>query len=955
MNYKLTEEYFETAIFQSAVQEYFDTVIKGLLNFKEIITAKGWFIDEKGKLIKADLYDMPYHIHILNGLIPALFVYEQFCIKKELIKDADIEKYLKTFILGFTFHDANKLTGVNWNNALRKIDSIIEKFNVLDFFPEFQTFKSDVYFLALSTEDGTEVLKNQYKVSLNFHHLTEILEPLCNFADGLASIKELDGVESFYKEAEKKLSKINQIVDLKLSYIKIHENPYTLLSQDLLNTAGKVLKQNGRSILYTMRDGILFFGDDLKVNEKEMVFREFESADEDIDILKLTKIDAQKCNFGFLGSVKLTKQLLDKIIENLSDKFLLLSPNGSEKIEYFDDFINFNEKLIESAELPINIILKDDKLYLNFSENAIDDYPVFVKIFCLQKIMWLNGKLNKVWENDFQDCIDSEDEIPFKIEQEFRISENNFKSISKISDLKLYFSSITKTSNTNLKTYIAIIKTIIAINSFEDEQEQDGFIDDLYSQIIKTFANDKENESSVLSELCQKYFTFKGNIDFSFILDFTPNIPNKKEMCAFTGGNGMIGYKEVNSYAMKATGFNNRTWAALKNSNNPVNYISKLFDEENKKRKGVFNIGKIGTTDSVLSIYYDFFETALDIDKDIYRTISVSRNLNLIDNLNVELYKNAKFDYTSNVQFYKNQGKSLMLNIFYFVRKQILIIKKLNIRVYITGIMSPYHSHKEVFVYENAPRFVKDLGWNKVRLCNIEMVLDEISLLMELGKSRKSINSGLVLNYAESPNSIFRAFYEFSMRKNDQEVNNAKNKLKEFINKYPLKFKNMTTIEKLVDIALQIQSSAKSGSEETWLIRTALDFIRKDVKEKLGKEDTIQQIAGNIYKTQRLEYANIKVIENFAKAVYEDLYENQWKRKLPTINRQKDWIYQFGFVYKMRVDELISEKSDEKVIKKLKDKKQEISRENILKALSEKQKYFADIIVERILNRVNNQ
>ena len=160
MEYKLTEEYFETLIFQNTVQKYFDTVLKGILNYADIITAKGWFTNEKGELIKDDKYDMPYHIHILNGLIPALFVYEQFCIKRELIKNDDIEKYLKTFILGFTFHDADKLTGTGWDNALEELDKITDELLVSDFFNEFETYKNDVFFIALSTEDRTEVLKN---------------------------------------------------------------------------------------------------------------------------------------------------------------------------------------------------------------------------------------------------------------------------------------------------------------------------------------------------------------------------------------------------------------------------------------------------------------------------------------------------------------------------------------------------------------------------------------------------------------------------------------------------------------------------------------------------------------------------------------------------------------------------------------------------------------------------
>ena len=943
MEYKLTEEYFETPIFQNTVQGYFDTVLKGILNYKEIITAKGWFTDEKGKLIKAGLHDMPYHIHILNGLIPALFVYEQFCIERKLIENEDIEKYLKTFILGFTFHDADKLTASSWDKALDEIDSLAETFSLIDFFSEFETYKNDVYFLSLSTEDRTDVLKNRYKISLEFHHLTEILAPLCNFADGIASIQELNGVEAFYKEAKKSLAKINQIVDLKLSYIKMHENPYTLLSQNLLNTAGRVLKQNGRSILYTMRDGFLFFGDDLKTDEKELIFKEFESGNDDLNVLGLTKIDAQKCNFGFLGSIEFNKQLIDEIIENLSDKFLLLSPNGSEKINFFDDFVKFNEKFIEATELPINININNNKLYLNFSENAIEDNPNFIKIFVLQKIIWLNGKVNKSWDNDFKTSIDSEDGFSFEIQDKFQVSEDGFISISKISDLKSYFSSITKSTNANLKTYIAIIKTINAINSFEDEDEQEGYINDLYSQIIKAFAGNSDNESNVLSELYQKYFTFKGNKDFSVIIKNFPNVPIKKTMCAYTGKTGTEKYVESVAFGMNARGFSNRTVASLQNT---TSYVSKLMAEENKIRKSSFTRPKSNHV-----VYYDFFETTLDINPDIIQNSINSRNHEFTKDGIIKFDNAAKFQPTlRNLEFVEIGND--MLSAIWLIRNSLIIIRNLNIRMYITGIMSPYRSHKEAFVYENAPRFAKDLGWNKVRLNQINEVLDEISLLMELGKSRKSINSGLVLNYAENPNSIFQAFYRFAVQKEQKDVTNAEYKLIDFINKYPLKFKNMTTIEKLVDIALKIDSSAKSGSEETWLIRTALDFLRKDVKEKLGKEDTIQQIAGNIYKTQRLEYTDVTIIESFARAVYEELYENQWKKKLPTINRQKDWIYQFGFVFKQKSIIRMRQLKAEKIKREITKLNLEINEENIIANLKkDKLEKYADEYIKLILNK----
>lgn len=48
----------------------------------------------------------------------------------------------------------------------------------------------------------------------------------------------------------------------------------------------------------------------------------------------------------------------------------------------------------------------------------------------------------------------------------------------------------------------------------------------------------------------------------------------------------------------------------------------------------------------------------------------------------------------------------------------------------------------------------------------------------------------------------------------------------------------------------------------------------------------------------RLEYVNTDAIKEFATAVYDELFKKEWKGKLPNLNREKDWIYQFAFLYR---------------------------------------------------------
>ncbi len=945
MKYNLTEEYFKTDLFQRVTQEYFDTVLNGILNYKEIIPAKGLFI-VNGE-VKRDYYDMPYHIHILNGLILALLIYEKYLIKLNLIEYADAEKYVKTFILGYTFHDANKLTGKEkWEEALIELDKMIEQLNVNKFFAEFYTYRNDVYFLALATENRSSILANQFKVALEYKHLNEILAEFCHFADGVATIQELDGVEVLYKEILKMTTKLSNIIDINISYIKLFENPYTLLSQNLMNTAKNILVENGREIFYIMRDGFIFFGDDLKENEKLAIFRNFKN--DDLDIQKLVKIDAQQFDLSSVISIGIDKILLDDIIDKKQNSFLLLSPNGPDKIQFFDDFVKFSELLIQQAGLPIITKIQNSKLYLYFADNASEENPDFVKIFSFIKMQWLNGKSNKAWEKDFKEWTDKNEVLPIVFESEFQVNENEMVAIRKFSDVKKYFEAITKSTSAILKTYIAIFKTLNILNSFDEVEQKEEYIENQYKEIETGFAKGEtvEGANSLLSEFYKKYFTFKGNKDFSFLNEYLPVIPEKKNMCAFTAQNGTEQYKDSNAFGMNARGFSNRTVASLKNE---YSHVSRLFAEENKLRKSAFDRAKSNNV-----VYYDFFETTLDIDKNIINAVINSKNYKITEKSEIQFTKSIKFQYNlNNLEFIEMSDN--MKDVFYFVWKHLLFVKNLGIRSYITGIMSPYRSHKEVFVYENAPKFIKDLGWDRVRLIDIDMVMDERDLLYSIGARNKSMDTGLVLNYAETPNSIFKAFYQYAAHNDDTQTNMIAAKITKFINKYPFKIKGMTVIEKLVDIALQIDSSAKSGSEETWLIRSALDFLRKNVKEKLSKEDTIQQIAGNIYKTLRQGYTDTSVIESFAKLVYVELYENEWHEKLPTLNRQKDWIYQFGFVFKQKTNEIIQEKSDEKIIKALIDKKLEINHQNIQSELSEKQKHYSEIISKRILNKVNNK
>jgi CRISPR-associated protein Csc3 len=935
MKYNLIENYFSTELFQETVQSYFDTVLGELFSKHSIVESKGLFI-RNGKELKND-YDMPYHIHILNGLIPSLLIYEKYLIEKTWIDNEKADVYLKVFMLGFTFHDANKLLKIdNLQTAIQELDITITQYSTLKiFFSEFEQYKNDIYFLCLSDEDRTSVLANRYKITLSETHLKETLALLCKFADSIASIQKFETIEQFYNVVSKTFRTISGFNNLSISYVEVSQNPYILLSQNILQSARMVLAESGKKVFQSLRNGFIFFGEDITEAEVKRIEIKSSQVSSDIDPVGLTKIDAQKCNFGFVGSVGFTKQVLEEIINKYIDKFFALSPNGRDKIANFDDFVELNKKLIEIYGLPILVRIQDNKLYLNVDRESEEDWHKgFFKLFALHKIQWLNIKQNPKWDKDFKGW--GKKEIGLISQVNINDGKENKITICNTSELINYIKENTKSSNALLKTYLNITKSYSIIEE-KSEEEIEEYITQLEDEIITSFTG-KLKENNLAKEFFYKYFNYRGNDHLSTFKDYNPQIPEKGKMCAFTGGVGLKEYKEDVAFSMKARGFSNRTITSL---NNNKSHISDLFSEENKLRKSNFKM-----PDANILIYHDFFETTLDINRDILTVCVKAKNIKVLEDASIQFDKNAKFIYNLYNLNFDKIPPSIESN-FYFVRKLLLMVKTLGVRSYVTGIMSPYAPHKECFKYENAPRFLQLLEWDKVRLMNIDNVLEEISLILTFGSGRLS---GNLLKVSEDRNAYFTLYY--LLKEDDKKK--VYDKLKNFITNNFKLFSKMTITENLAEVATKITLIGynSSGSEETWLIRKALEYVRREVKQGYKREDVIQRISGNIYKTMRLDYVNIEVIQEFATAVYDQLYVNEWKQQLPNLNREKDWIYQFAFLYREKSLAKIDLMSANKIKQELEKEKKSLTEESIREYFKKnKKEKYADKYINLILNK----
>ncbi|MEM7369559.1 MAG: hypothetical protein AAF587_13230 [Bacteroidota bacterium] len=958
MKYTLIGRYFTTPLFQSVVQEYFDTVLGTMIASDATLAAKGLFIVD-GE-VKRDYYDMPYHIHILNGLIPALFVYEQYLLVNNRIEHADTELYLRILMLGFTFHDANKLLGTKQTKemselevAVRKLDTCIHVWEVNRFFPEFELHKSTIYYLALATENRTNVAAEDYPITTpSKSEIRDTQRELCHLADGLASIQneQLESIENLYQAVQKSLSKITKIADLPISYVKVRQNPYTLLSQNLLQITRKELDRSGKKVLFATREGFIFWGEDVTEEEFEGIKdAAIKGSQDNIDYLTQTLISPQKCEFNFIGSIPFTQEILREIVVEKQNDLLKLPTNNASKIYNFEVFKAFLNSLIISCDAPIEIKVKDDRIYLEYAESLETEEEYFQRLFNLYRIQWLSKSVRK-WEADFLDWKISNKEFGFTIQ----FSDNEIANTTEILDFLTEIFQRKGDVTKNSKLILCFIKAYLTLQNTLDIKKE---ISNLEIEIIDQF-QPKTDPISAQKIILDRYFYCCGKEDLTFLDNYSPSIPIKKEMCVYTGGNQDMNYNDGIAFGLKATGFSNRTVTTLNNTKD-ANGITSIFAEENRIRRKYYptTIPKRGENPyNIYAAYFDFFEVSLGVDRDIIKSCLKEKNeIKVLKDGVIEFDKNSKFQFN----LFKLEIIKIQPNIkaiFFLVRKCLRMCKLLGLRSYIAGIMTPYTPHKAIFHFENAPKFLKALGWNTVRVGDIDSVLDEMNLALTFGPKRIE---GNLLKIAGSRMVYFKLYYHLK----DKEKKKVSNGLYSFYSKYKNKhFTNMTAIEELADLAVELMDATRgekpitrnsSGANQTWLIRSSTDILRRYVKQGKDPDFIIQIICGEI--NRKLTVTNSDAIEAFASAIYHKLFIGIWNGQLPPKNIEKEFIYSFAYLFAIKSEEH-HQKSKEKIrlnyAKKLKQDLEaegmEINEANIKSILSSKAQKYASQYLEII-------
>ncbi len=915
MNVKFEQRaYFKTQLFNETTNEYNEIILTNLIKHYKLTTAKG---SSKYKLLS----DMPYHIHIINGIYPALLLFEEL-LQKEQIENKSIEHFLKVFMVAFTLHDLNKLT--DEDDLKQTIEKDLLLFlDILEtdqFFPEWKDYIDEIKFIILKTEERTRNLANDLQINER-QFVNDYLAELSQLADKFGSIKNFDNIVSFFDQTQKITFKsYKKLSDIwELSYIGINENIYTLLSQKLLSIVREYIcteKQN--NILFNLRNGIVFIGEPLVANDLKIIKQNFSNPIQDeINPVEATKIDEQQVNFGFTDMMQLNKHLLwDIVRSHLSRKLLAINTN-----EYFNSGGHNNNlaeiipDFLDENELPLEII--DDSKANKWAKFIYQESKEWDDLEAdEQKILYAIG-LEKI-----------------KYLATTRWGEELKRSVLLLSE-KSSINSPDKKPNRTIKTLAAMQKISILL----EENDVNEIIHNQEDEILEFFSSQDDNFSDSTNWEQFVDMNLVGNFDNdpdNFNFDFR-DIPKKPDMCVICGQKKKNLYNDAKSFGIAPRGFNNRSNNTLKSTK--VN-ICETCNTEIQFRRSFFAESRFRNS---VCIYLDMGDYFINyIKQNILNIFRKTIEMEFVDSKNNTTVTIEKFsfdyDYYSLV-FYSLSNKTE--SHFYFIQKMLKIIKQLSFKIYVQDLISPYFLQKEMFVFDNCMPFVKTLGWNRIRIDQIDSVLEEISLFFTFGKKQITSN---ILKYAENKLSIFSIYY--GLKEDDRKK--VANKLTDFINKNKEEFV-MSVMDKITDYAVKASWGFGSMGEETWMIREALDVLKLGCKEKLDRETIIEQIAGMLYKKLKGDSGNVDQtnLYNFSTSVYDDLFTNEWKGKIPQPGRMKNWIYQFAFLYSKKSLDQIKINAIQSTIKELKRKGETTSEEavmNVLKKDKNKKKYIEQYI-----------
>lgn len=864
-------------------------------------TAKGGEWPDKPSW--ASNFDMPYLAHIISGASLALKVLEIALHENKISIEEKLQQRIKRGLVGYLFHDYNKLTGTPKDmRAKKELDSLISDLPQ-SLYESLELGPNELYQIAFSTEIGTTAnsLRNEVKISTDLTFELEISRLADELSSAFNNIPNTLRKDIHFHGLVLKKEKIR--------LIKFTHNIFYAFSDLLRKEIIQKIAEVGGIYLWTTSEGIYYYGNEFNTlaeldDLKNKVLKSFLSK---LNVSKVMKCNDRKIELPTEGIIEIKlSDMKDYFCDNR--KFMeVLKPEdksfGESELTVVNSYIEHTRAL---SSIAFRINLDSFKFRDLVSLNDISSYDEKeilerTKLFLLRYL---------------------------QLNPEFKSKNANIlrKALSDISirDAKMLEPFLGRAKGKNKEKSVFLLPLVLLDNTIGGDVWERVFAE------FETFVNSgltpsriAENEKSVSNILS----TVLGHISRPL-----PVVPEKKSMSIINSYPAQYEAKAESMYALATNStFSNRlTTSAISFARVDIDYkleallrkciIPQLRSDFSRVVMYVSFPGAISYID-MAEVLTNWIRGRGDSEPSNLEELFIG----LIDTY--ERDESLKVDSSFWIGAMNVDNLSDALSV---LTTAIIFSKNTKMKCFISEAHSPSPSlGKEILVYD-APSFsMNDLGITRIRYNKLDEVLNLIETFSVL--SNKSIRfmdfkkmAPVIRGYLSEPLSIFSQIKRL-MNENGNKKRGGNQKLgsllgSDFMNRISdienlidrpvgIKEKNngvekMEEIKNLAKAALRLKNPGDSSNKRTWLVRDSLYALEKWKSNTGGTgnhdlADFLDILDGQILKgleRENIEIRNHTYIDDFSRALISAL-DKLFGGRVPSGSMKSYFIDAFEFEY----------------------------------------------------------
>jgi len=837
--------------------------------------------------------DMPYLSHIISGSSMALRVVDIGLSEGKFAYIPDLEFKLKRALIGFLFHDFNKLTNSNYKmNDPSILASLIDELNFNQIISEFSLNSESLYDLAISTEIGT-----RYNVLGRFQ------DPSLSFEKQV--IKSADILSSVFNDPNPTLDNDLIIGDFifkndNIKSIRLRPSIFYALTDLIKLTLIDLLNENGMRFLWTTEFTIYYYTEgksiDLNLAIDKIAADVYTKFINYVDAAKGMGFNDRKIRNPAKGIIKLDESIIENFLKDPGSFRTVVFPTDNVISSEFEDILDEFRNSVANLK-TIQIDLKTDSGQFEMR-----------KILKLNDVSYSNQEILNEMKKIF---------VVRTLQLEF----NNIKSLRRekrkalerlYSELENFIEREEKLLSPFKESYkgkAQLLKSPFVTILFVAKS---GIDDNLYSEALSEILDSWNSDSIDLQERIQylvKYILGVSTLDIE-------EVPDKSEMAVVTGYKATRRGLTENTFGISTnSSFTNKVITSkIQNFNIDDNYAIEALLRKNITitfgKKSEFSANLIYLTFPGAIAYLNIFSFLKSINDSKNKLSQIDRIENLIKEIEINL-DITSVDRSDNTYFVDPGEISNNDEAIRVLYNSLKLIELTHLKCLITESHTPpIENQREIFRMETKKFIIGDLKWDKIRCNEVTKIIEYIDFLHFIsgnnskGKTKgKNKVSEILMDFVKDPLSLFHHIKRNFMTDPKLEKRffmdsyNGRpiyDLIKDFIFYYSNQaqkevMNKMKEIEELANIAYDLIGPRfpRSTNERTWMLRDSLDALEKIAASfstsKRDLSDFRDIVSGRIsagLKRNNPYFINTEKIDQFSETLI-NMIKNSFNGKIP--------------------------------------------------------------------------